>query len=263
MAVVLDGVAKIVAQCEVIWGLWYWRRFLAAATLASSDTESIPMERTLTPPLAPDLMANAGGSFVRMLRDVAQDAKTTEGIRNDWTIIRLWLGDCNSELSAAHLETVGKAWRAYLAIGLAPSHELQPVFDSIHERFSTAEAKRDIPPVEIMDAFDRMLASDAQIKAKRSSDTEAERAKFAQAMEGLQRKTKKGLWSRQSRSLRGWIFVSVAWAAIALFIIAVFNPLEVWSWERAEGRDYLKAMAIMFLPAVVGLLKAAYSKAAG
>jgi len=261
MAVVLEGEAKIVAQCEPVWGLWYWRIIPAAATLASTIMEATSMERTSSAPLAPDLIADAGGTFVGMLRDLAQDAKATDGIRKDWTTICLWLGDCDSELSADHLERIGKAWRAYLAIGLAPSVELQTVFDSMHERFNTTEAKRDKPPVEIMDAFDRMLASDAQIKAKRASDTEAERAKFAKAMEGLHRKPKKWQWSRQSRSLRGWIFVSVAWAVIALFIIAVFNPLEVWNWGRAEWRDYLKAMAIMFLPAVAGILKAAYSKA--
>ncbi|MNJ37575.1 hypothetical protein D3C77_324000 [compost metagenome] len=221
------------------------------------------MESTSTPPLAPDLMANAGGSFVRMLREVAQDAKATEGIRNDWTIIRLWLGDCDSELSADHLEKIGKAWRAYLAIGLAPSHELQPVFDAIHERFNTAQAKRDRPPIEIMKVFERMLASDAQIKAKRASDAKAEGEKLAKIIGRLPGNTKKGWWSRQSRSLRGWIFVSVAWAAVALFILTVFDPLDVRSWDWADERDYLKAMAIMLLPAVAGLLKAAYSKATG
>lgn len=219
------------------------------------------MESTSTPPLAPDLMANAGGSFVRMLRDVAQDAKATEGIRNDWTIIRLWLGDCDSELSADHLEKIGKAWRAYLAIGLAPSHELQPVFNSIHERFNTAEAKRNRPPVEIMKVFERMLASDDQIKIKKASDAKSEGEKLAKIIGRLPGNTKKGWWSRQSRSLRGWIFVSVAWAAVALFILTVFDPLDVRSWDWADERDYLKAMAIMLLPAVAGLLKAAYSKA--
>ena len=189
------------------------------------------MESTSTPPLAPDLMANAGGSFVRMLRDVAQDAKATEGIRNDWTIIRLWLGDCDSELSADHLEKIGKAWRAYLAIGLAPSHELQPVFNSIHERFNTAEAKRNRPPVEIMKVFERMLASDDQIKIKKASDAKSEGEKLAKIIGRLPGNTKKGWWSRQSRSLRGWIFVSVAWAAVALFILTVFDPLDVRSWD--------------------------------
>lgn len=221
------------------------------------------MERTSSSSLAPDLMANAGGTFVGMLRDLAQDAKATDGIRNDWTTIRLWLGDCDDELSVDHLEKIGKAWRAYLAIGLAPSHELQTVFDAIHERFNTVQAKHDRPPVEIMNVFDRLLASDAQIKAKRVSDVKAEGEKLAKIIGRLPGKTKKGWWGRQSRSLRGWIFVSVAWAAIALFILTVFDPLEIRSWDWADRRDYLKAMAIMLLPAVAGLLKAAYSKAIG
>ncbi len=62
-----------------------------------------------------------GGTHVGMQRDLAQDAKATDGICKDWATIRLWLGDCNSELMADHLEKIGKAWRAYLAIGLAPS----------------------------------------------------------------------------------------------------------------------------------------------
>lgn len=221
------------------------------------------MEHRSGPPHAPDLMADAGAFYVRTLRDLAQDTRANEGICRDWAIIRLWLGDCDDELSADHLAKIGTAWRAYLAIGLAPSHELQTLFDATHERFNTAQAKRDRPPVEIMNAFDRLLASEAQIKAKRASDTKAEGEKLAKIIGRLPGKMKKGWWSRQSRSLRGWIFVSFAWAAVALFILTVFDPLDVRRWDWAEGRDYLKAMAIMFLPAVAGLLKAAYSKATG
>ncbi|QZC96105.1 hypothetical protein K2E96_08575 [Pseudomonas sp. ERGC3:05] len=149
------------------------------------------MERTSSLPLAHDLIANAGGTFVGMLKDLAQDAKATEGIRNDWTTIRLWLGDCDSELSTDHLEKIGKAWRAYLAIGLAPSHELQTLFDATHERFNTAQAKCDRPPVEIMNTFDRLLASDAQIKAKRASDAKEEGEKLARIIGKLPGKAKK------------------------------------------------------------------------
>lgn len=219
------------------------------------------MEHNSSPPLTPDFIANAGCSYVRELREDAHRAKTTEGIRKDWTIISLWLGDCDTELSADHLEKIDKAWRAYLGIGLAPSHELQPVFDSVHERFNTAEAKHDKPPVEIMDVFDRLLATDNQIRAKRASDAKAENERLAKIIGRLPGTNKKGLWSRQSRSLRGWIFVSVAWAAIALFIIIVFDPLDFPGWNWADERDFLKVMAIVFLPVVAGLLKAAYSKA--
>jgi len=219
------------------------------------------MERSSGPPLTHDLIANAGCSYVRELREDAHRAETTEGIRKDWTIICLWLGDCDRELSADHLEKIGKAWRAYLAIGLAPSHELQPVFDSVRERFNTPEAKRDRPPVEIMDVFDRLLASDNQIRAKRASDAKAESERLAKIIGRLPGTNKKGLWSRQSRSVRGWIFVSVAWAVIALFIIIVFDPLDFPGWNWADERDFLKVMAIVFLPAVAGLLKAAYGKA--
>ena len=219
------------------------------------------MERTINPDLVPDLMVDAGAYYVRMVQDLAQDPGAADGIRKDWTIIRLWLGNSDNELSADHLEKIGKAWRAYLAIGLAPSHQLQPVFDSFHERFNTAEAKSDKPPVEIMHAFDRMLATDDQIRIKRASDMKAEGEKLAKIIGRLPGKTKQGWWSKQSRSLKAWIFVSVTWLPIALFSLTVFDPLDVRSWDWADERDYLKALAIMLLPAVAGLLKAAYTKA--
>jgi uncharacterized membrane protein len=114
-----------------------------------------------------------------------------------------------------------------------------------------------------MKVFERMLASDDQIKIKKASDAKSEGEKLAKIIGRLPGNTKKGWWSRQSRSLRGGIFVSVAWAAVALFILTVFDPLDVRSWDWADERDYLKAMAIMLLPAVAGLLKAAYNKATG
>lgn len=219
------------------------------------------MEHKSSLPHTPDLMADAGAFYTKALRDLAQDTKANEGICRDWTIIRLWLGDCEDELSADHLAEIGKAWRAYMAIGLAPSHKLQHVFDAAHELYKSTDLKRDRPPVEIMDVFDRMLATDDQISTKRADDTVVERAKFAKTIAELRGPAKQGWWSRQSRSLRGWIFVSVAWAAIALFILTVFDPLDVRRWHWAEGRDYLKAMAIIFFPMIVGLLKTAYFKA--
>jgi hypothetical protein len=219
--------------------------------------EFAPMEHANPP----NLMANAGVFYVGMLRELAQDAKAPGGTRKDWETLRAWLGNQDNELSAMDTDQISKAWRAYLAIGLAPSHELQPVFDSVRGRFNIAEAKRDRPPVEIIRVFDRLLASDDQIKAKRASDAKAEGEKLAKIIGRSPSTNKKGLWSRQSRSVRGWIFVSVAWAAVALFILTVFDPLDVRRWDWADGRDYLKAMAIMLLPAVAGLLKAAYSTA--
>lgn len=211
----------------------------------------------------PNLMANAGIFYVGMLRELAQDSKAPEATRKDWETLRAWLGNQDNELSAMDTDQISKTWHAYLAIGLAPSHELQPVFDSVRGLFNTAEAKRDRPPVEIMRVFDRLLASDDQIKAKRASDAKAEGEKLAKIIGRSPGSTKKGWWSRQSRSLRGWIFVSVAWAAVALFILTVFDPLDVRSWDWADERDYLKAISIMLLPAVAGLLKAAYNKATG
>lgn len=234
---------------------------MLAKTPDGPDMEHGTTNQTSNTPSIHDLFADMGGYYVRILRDLSQDSDAPGSLRKDWATIRDWLGCHDNELTTKHDEKIGRAWLAYLAIGLAPSHKLQPVFDSIHARYKNSNLKLDRPPVEIMDAFDRLLATDDQISRKRASDLIAEQQKFAKIIGKLPGKTKQGWWRRQSRSVRSWIFVSAVWAAIALFIITVFDPLDIGGWDWATDRDYLKAMAIMLLPALVGLLKAAYTKA--
>jgi len=221
--------------------------------------EHSPTNQDPNTPSKLDLFVNGGISYVRMLRELSQGSNANESTRKDWATIRDWLGCHNNELTTEHDENIGRAWLAYLIIGRAPSHELQPVFDSFHAQYKNSNLTR--PPAGIIGVFDRLLASDDQISQKRVSDLEAERLKLAQIIGKLPNKTKQSWWRRQSRSVRSWVFVSAAWAAIALFIIAVFDPLDVGGWVWATDRDYIKAMAIMFLPALAGLLKAAYTKA--
>ncbi|RBH58401.1 MULTISPECIES: hypothetical protein [Pseudomonas] len=207
------------------------------------------------------LFADAGIFYIRALRELAQDNDAKGSIRKDWATIREWLGCHDNELTTKYEEKVGKAWRAYLALGLAPSQILQSVFDLTHALYKNSDLKHDRPPVEVMNVFDRMLATDDQISLKRVNDLATERQKLAQIIQNLPRKSKQGWWRRQSRSFRGWAFVSIAWAAIALFIIIVFDPLERGNWHWATGRDYIKAMTFIFLPVLAGLLKTAYSRA--
>ena len=209
-----------------------------------------------------DFLSDSGTFFINVLRDLAKTPSAPQSIEKDWSVIEEWLGCAGRELNQQDIEKIGKAWRAYYAIGVAPSHALQKQFDDFSAKYK-AEGKcfdADKAPTQVMDAFDRMLATDAQIKAKQSADWAAEKAKFSEIYNKFPIKPKTSWWRRQSRAFRAWVFLSVAWAAAALFYISVFDPFEIGDWKYADEKDYLKAFSISAGAFILGLVKRVYDR---
>ena len=209
-----------------------------------------------------DFLSDSGAFFINMLRDLARTPDANQSIKNDWSVIEEWLGSSGRDLTPQDYEQVGRAWRAYYAIGVAPSHSLQKEFDAFSAKYKATGQSfdKDKAPTKVMDVFDRLLASDADIKAKQEADWAAEKDKLAQTFSGIPGKTSASWWRRQSHAFRAWAFFSAAWAAAAYFYIAVFDPFDLGDWRWADDKDYLKAFSIIAAPLILGLAKKAYDR---
>src|SRR3546814_3971671 len=115
--------------------------------------------------------------FLSELRADGSSTDAPEGMRKDWTIVAEWLEHTAGDLTSQQFEKLEKAWIAYLAIGLAPSVELQSAFQHYSEQFPD-QNKADRAPTAVMNVFDRLLATDAQIKLKRTSALKAVEERF-------------------------------------------------------------------------------------
>jgi hypothetical protein len=180
-----------------------------------------------------DFLAHSGAHFVNALRRLSQDSTTPPQVKSDWKILEDWLGCIGRAPTDGDNERIRKAWCAYFAIGVAPSHELQPVFDSFSDKHKASGQPytSDKPPENVMDVFDRLLASDADIKKKQADDIAAEKKKFAKLLDNLPGRPKTSWWRKQSPSFRLWAFASIVWAAAATFYIILFDPFELGDWR--------------------------------
>jgi hypothetical protein len=163
-----------------------------------------------------DFMADSGAFFINTLKRMAEETNAPSSLRNDWKVIEGWLGCAGRELTNDDSEKIGKAWRAYLAVGVAPSDKLQPVFTSFSNQCQQEGlahvAKK--PPTEVMDVFDRLLATETEIKVKRARDFDNVRKRFKAVLQNNPRKTKlRGRFESLSRNKRILIGITVAWAA--------------------------------------------------
>lgn len=212
-----------------------------------------------------DFLSDSGSHFISVLRDLAQDPTANSSIKSDWKAVEDWLECTGRSLNGLDTEKIAKAWRAYYAIGVAPSHALQPAFNRAAQKYKSTglSFKADRPPQEIMGVFDRLLASDEEIKEKKAwdwSEENPETRKLADAIRAVTGKPRPSWWRRQNHMFRAWVFVSIAWAATSFFYMTIFDPFDLGSWSYADGNDYLKAAIVMAVPTFCGLLKLAYDR---
>src|SRR3990172_5917437 len=82
-----------------------------------------------------DILVDSGITFIDELKMDSQRDNAPSSLVNDWKIIEKWLGCSGRELNDEDNDKIGKAWRAYFVIGLAPSEELQPVFTHFSDQY--------------------------------------------------------------------------------------------------------------------------------
>jgi hypothetical protein len=130
-----------------------------------------------------DVFASSGKLFINLLRSSVLDSITsplTPAIRKDrhrWSIIEGWLGCSGRELTAEDNEKISLAWKAYGAIGIAPSVKLQPSFNEYRDHYESIEfsIEDNEPPSEVIEGvFDKLLATDQERERKYKLDANIE-----------------------------------------------------------------------------------------
>lgn len=186
-----------------------------------------------------DFIADSGTHFVLTLKKLSAEKNAPADILSDWRVIEKWLGCAGREISQADEEKIGKAWRAYFAIGLAPSFGLQSIFDKTSEQYKQSGYSygSDEAPTEVMDVFDRLLATKEDISAKRAHDIEVEKAKFQKVFKQLGKKQSlKDKIKSLSKISRIFVTLSFVWGAWVIFRTSDYYELfgvdlEPWNGD--------------------------------
>lgn len=211
----------------------------------------------------PLFIAEMSTFVVSTLRDVAAKPDAPLDVKADWKVIEGWLDCGDRAFTENDREKIRKAWHAYVAIGLAPSSHLQPVFDAMSD-----ELKHDDPPykdskvpTEVIDVFGRLLATDLEIKKKRASDIASTKARLQPAIAAPgQNRNGRNWWRGQTLQFRRWVFFAAIWMAVTFTGFAVFDPFHHGAWRYWRGEDLLRMFLILLLPVIAGLLKRIYDR---
>lgn len=114
--------------------------------------------------------------FLQDIRDIAMGENAPQQAMEDWAVIVKWLGIEGGEITRAQHEQFARGWERYLAKGEAPSQALREVFKqfkqwllAIYRDIRNLEVE--ITP-EVKALFDRMLATDEELAAGRTTETE-------------------------------------------------------------------------------------------
>lgn len=119
---------------------------------------------------ASTFLHEAGHMYLEIMRDLAADPRAPQQIKDDWQLIRDWMGlKDGEEIGVEQHEMFARANEAYLMEGKAPNPELRGVF----QRFKAwlVRIYRDVSRLDvkidnrIRGVFDRIYATDQQIEA--------------------------------------------------------------------------------------------------
>jgi len=141
-------------------------------------TDDDGREKSFTGSDFPLLISN---KFVDEIKaDAKEFGQKNPQLISDWVEIKDWLGLESEEITDIDYQKFQDTWKAYLAMGVAPSDTLQPVFSKLSKSFKLDgyDPKANKAPSSIMNIFDRLLASDEEIKKKKRLDLERHYKRF-------------------------------------------------------------------------------------
>jgi len=178
-------------------------------------------------------LVDMGSMMIELTQTLALQDDASQRVKDNWNTICTWLKFDGTELGSSEKGKFGKSWKSYLAIGVAPSHKLQPAFDQFSEdcKVEGYDFEPDRPPDEVLAAFERMLATDEEINEKRALDVEQVRKRSS-----VDRPLKKGSLYRR-RLLLIWAMLSIIW--ILGVINSHWNGLSPWLEDRDINGVYL------------------------
>ncbi len=148
---------------------------------------------------------------LRQMKSLIESGEASEQILNNWQTILEFAGSTNGELTVEQEEKVATAWEAYLMRGKAPSVELVEPFHNLRKwLLELYKSVKDfmVVPENLSNVFDRMLASETEIKEAREyyatktditnliTGDETQRKRLIKSKENLQRSEEERLVQR-------------------------------------------------------------------
>jgi hypothetical protein len=196
-------------------------------------------------------------------KDATEDPNCPVRMRQDWQSIAEWIGFEGGDLTYDQLEMIGCGWVGYVSIGLAPSHAMQSNFEAIAKSMGDLPSLR--PPKQVMRVFDRLFASDEEIKEKRAADIEAERRMLeplfkAAAASKAEAEIGRWHWHGLSRAARKWIFCCIVWLAAVYVYAYIFDPFDTGGWDGMRDEEFNRLVTVACLPIFGGVVYRAYLK---
>ena len=171
-------------------------------------------------------VVDSGKMSIAKLRD---DASEFNGqLANDWRVTEDCLGCAGRELGQEDLEKDGKSWKAYYAIGLAPFLVLQDIFDHYSRKYKEEGyvLEEDKPPAGVIAVFDRLMASDEEIRFKQQSDSAKKALKLEAKLKEIVTSNKAPFLVKKAKSksrtfsswLTGGVVAMIIFGAIVLLL---------------------------------------------
>lgn len=183
-----------------------------------------------------------GHFYLEVMNDLASDANAPEGVKQDLEKIKSYLGSTDGTFTSEQHETFARSFEAYLMEGKAPSADLRDAFTKFKVWLTNIyrRAKNLDVPIndEIRGVFDRLLATDDEIKAAEQemhrtplfSDAKAAGMSDAQAEAYVK--------AREEAH-------QAAESALAGKVMGQYNRTrkEAWKSKETETRDQVQAEA--------------------
>jgi hypothetical protein len=198
---------------------------------------------TITVGPGSDFVVDSGAFFIKLLRDLALKPGASIGIRNDWRTISTWLGRGEEELTSADYERIGQAWRSYINRGVAPSVALEKPFQELARTKQGVRGGRDEVPPEVYQVFDRLMASDEEIREKRNYGPARPTRSKADSVEGS--------W-RMRLAATGML----VWLPLSFLVVPLIGILGIRWIRNGWPLALLGAVAILAaLPPAISILQ--------
>lgn len=119
---------------------------------------------------ADDFLAGLGFQMVCLIKTLSKESNAPLEIAKDWKILEEWLGCEGRELNQQDKDRIGRAYKSYYAIGIAPSLGLQSSFDQYKQQAKLEKWEIVAIPSVVRDVFDRSLATDKEIEIKKAAE---------------------------------------------------------------------------------------------
>lgn len=204
------------------------------------------------------IMIQSGLIWTNELRENASEEGSPSSLKSDWLTIASWIGWDEGDLTGAQNAKIKEAWTAYFLRGVAPSLNLTKSFKFISEELSSRKQDIISPPPEVFDVFDRLMATDEQIAAKRDAIREANIS--LAKLNFNHPKPADNLWRDLTPKTRKWLFACAVWSIGIAIYAYVFDPFDVGGWAEYDDEEWSKLIVLVLLPFAGGLLYQAYEK---